>query len=299
MRSTTSAGASRKATAARHRSACNRSLFGARKRPHARRRLQQRQDHVRFRTGGGQPAGKSRDDENRHLRAGVRDCRWQRADQRECVFARYGEVVGQRRPDGFRPLRRYAHRAVRSQRRESAARWQTTATVASTPPLASRCAGPGNDPLRELRRIGARSLASGAGMRQRGCAMQPAQRIPCRSAARAGRGEERRDRLAQRGQRRLALARRRFLHPQSQRHPVSDHRGTSGQCRLLRQRRRYLAHRYRAERVATSAASSAGSSSTATSRLRSTMLSSSTARITRSSRPSRIRLRSPARTSSW
>ena len=68
-------------------------LFGARKQPHARRRLQQRQDHVRFRSRGGQPAGESRDDENRHLRAGVRDCRWQRADQRECLCARYVELV--------------------------------------------------------------------------------------------------------------------------------------------------------------------------------------------------------------
>ncbi len=48
-----------------------------------------------------------------------------------------------------------------------------------------------DDPLRELRRISARSLGSGAGLRQRGCAMQPAQRIPRRSAARAGRCEER------------------------------------------------------------------------------------------------------------
>ena len=42
-----------------------------------------------------------------------------------------------------------------------------------------------------------------------------------------------------------------FYTRQSQRHPVSDHRRTSGQRRLLRQRRRYLAHGYRAERVAT------------------------------------------------
>ncbi len=71
---------------------------------------------VRFRAGGGQPARESRHHENRDLRAGVLDRRGQRGEQRECVFPRYAEAVRQRRRDGFRPLRRYPHRAVRSQR---------------------------------------------------------------------------------------------------------------------------------------------------------------------------------------